>query len=87
MSAAMGRLAITLLAGALLAIGGGLATLAQTEPAANEAQPRVGNAEADAEQAADEDPQNNEGQPESPEVFLPTEEISEDFAVPFPVDI
>lgn len=23
----------------------------------------------------------------SPEVFLPTEEISEDFAVPFPVDI
>ena len=24
---------------------------------------------------------------ESPEIFVPTEEISEDFAVPFPVDI
>ena len=27
------------------------------------------------------------GMPTNPDIFVPTEEISEDFAVPFPVDI
>ena len=60
MSASMARLAIMLLSGALLAIGGGVARSAQTEPAANEAEARAGNAEAEAEQAANEDAQSNE---------------------------
>tara|TARA_Y100001934_G_scaffold278702_1_gene380591 strand:+ start:1197 stop:1403 length:207 start_codon:yes stop_codon:yes gene_type:complete len=29
----------------------------------------------------------SEAEGTSPEIFIPTEEISEDFAVPFPVDI
>ncbi len=32
-------------------------------------------------------PADEGGAVPSPEVFLPTEEISEDFAAPFPVDI
>ena len=39
------------------------------------------------EEAAEENAATNDDPPESHDVFLPTEEISEDFAVPFPVDI
>jgi hypothetical protein len=53
----------------------------------------AGAAEADEpEVAAQETPAPQPAKPaaadtSSPEVFVPTEEISEDFAVPFPVDI
>ena len=43
----------------------------------------------DAPSAAADAPQSDDAAADkpSPEVFVPTEEISEDFAVPFPVDI
>ncbi|MCY4344544.1 MAG: hypothetical protein OXE83_13345 [Gammaproteobacteria bacterium] len=74
-----GKLAHGLLVGALLAIGG-WASAAETEA------PDDG-AAAQADEAAEENAAADDGQPESHDVFLPTEEISEDFAVPFPVDI
>ncbi len=73
------KLARGLLIGALLASGGGLAAAAETEP--------QDGAQAEADGAAEEAAAADDGPPESHDVFLPTEEISEDFAVPFPVDI
>lgn len=43
--------------------------------------------ETQVEEAAEENAETNDDAAESHDVFLPTEEISEDFAVPFPVDI
>ena len=43
--------------------------------------------ETQVEEAAEENAETDDDPPESHDVFLPTEEISEDFAVPFPVDI
>ena len=83
----MGKLASALLAGALLAIGGGLAPAAENELATTEAEAIGGTPEAEEENAADENAATNDDPLESHDVFLPTEEISEDFAVPFPVDI
>ena len=64
----------------LLATGTGLSAAAETEAPSDEAG-------AQAESSAAEEPKANNDPPESHDVFLPTEEISEDFAVPFPVDI
>ena len=44
-------------------------------------------AEAAEDPAADAQPAAEAGHPHTSEVFIPTEEISEDFAVSFPVDI
>jgi len=74
-----GKLARGFLIGAWLAIGG-LAVAAETKV-------QDGNAEAEADTTAEENAATNDDPPESHDVFLPTEEISEDFAVPFPVDI
>ena len=84
---ARGKLAYALLAGALLAIGGGPAAAVETERAPIEAEALNGNAEAKAEKTAEENTQIDDEPSEPYDVFLPTEEISEDFAVPFPVDI
>ena len=43
--------------------------------------------ETQVENAAEESAENDDDAADSHDVFLPTEEISEDFAVPFPVDI
>ncbi len=43
--------------------------------------------ETQVEEAAEENAETDHDPTESNDVFLPTEEISEDFAVPFPVDI
>ena len=43
--------------------------------------------ETQVEEATEENAETDDGPPDSHDVFLPTEEISEDFAVPFPVDI
>ena len=78
---------LVLLASALLAISGSLATAAEFEPATNEAEAPGGSAEAKTDRSASENAVTDDNPPESHDVFLPTEEISEDFAVPFPVDI
>ena len=39
------------------------------------------------EESEEAEPERGEGAAPSTEVFLPTEEISEDYAAPFPVDI
>ena len=75
-----GKLVRGFLVAALLAVGGGFAGAAETKA-------QGGNAEAQAETPAGEDQGADDGPPDSHDVFLPTEEISEDFAVPFPVDI
>ena len=75
-----GKLACGFLIGAWLAIGGSLAVAAETEV-------QDGNAETEADKTVEENAVTNDDPPESHDVFLPTEEISEDFAVPFPVDI
>ena len=75
-----GKLARGLLIGAWLAIGGNCAAAAETEA-------QSGDAEAQDKVPAEENEGAKDGPPESHDVFLPTEEISEDFAVPFPVDI
>ncbi|MDE0270651.1 MAG: hypothetical protein OXP11_05535 [Gammaproteobacteria bacterium] len=54
---------------------------------AAETEAQNGNAEVQDEVPAEENEGVNDDPPESHDVFLPTEEISEDFAVPFPVDI
>lgn len=43
--------------------------------------------ETQVEETAEESAATDDGPADSHDVFLPTEEISEDFAVPFPVDI
>ena len=75
-----GKLAHGLLVGTLLAIGASFAVAAETEA-------QGGNAEAPAENTVEENGATDDAPTESHDVFLPTEEISEDFAVPFPVDI
>ena len=79
---------------ALLAAASGL-------PQAAQAAERPAEEEAEAEQEATQAPEPQTPEPQapdkatpdqeapaaSPELFLPTEEISEDFAVPFPSDI
>lgn len=75
-----GKLACGFLIGAWLAIGGSLAVAAETEV-------QDGNAETEADKTVEENAVTNDDPPEPHDVFLPTEEISEDFAVPFPVDI
>ncbi|MYF09798.1 MAG: hypothetical protein F4229_02145 [Gammaproteobacteria bacterium] len=75
-----GKLARGFLIGAWLAVGGSLAVAAETEV-------QDGNAETEADKTVEENAVTNDDPPESHDVFLPTEEISEDFAVPFPVDI
>ncbi|MXW49650.1 MAG: hypothetical protein F4X81_05160 [Gammaproteobacteria bacterium] len=75
-----GKLARGFLIGAWLAVGGSLAVAAETEA-------ENGNAEVQDEVPAEENEGANDDPTESHDVFLPTEEISEDFAVPFPVDI
>ena len=87
MSASTIKLGRALLAGVLLGIGGGMATAAEGEPATLEAAPLDDNAETNADKTVQANAATSDGPPESQEVFLPTEEISEDFAVPFPVDI
>ena len=77
---ATGKLARGFLIGAWLAIGAGFAVAAETEAQSNDAQ-------AQDELPVEEQEGINNDSPESHDVFLPTEEISEDFAVPFPVDI
>jgi hypothetical protein len=57
------------------------ALLAQKAEERAAAETPAGETDTEAEPTAD------EGAPESSEVFIPTEEISEDFAVSFPVDI
>lgn len=75
-----GKLAYGSLIGAWLAIGGDFAVAAETEA-------QNGNAEVQDEVPAEQNEGANDDPPESHDVFLPTEEISEDFDVPFPVDI
>ena len=89
MSAAVlaGKLPRALLAGALWAIGAGLAVAAETESAAGEAEAQGREAQAGTEGPIDDNAASSDELPQAHDVFLPTEEISEDFAVPFPVDI
>jgi hypothetical protein len=54
--------------------------------AAGEADPRAGAGDA-AEADRDDRPEPASADEPSPEVFVPSEEISEDFTVSFPVDI
>ena len=80
MSASTVKLVRRFLIGAWLAIGGSFAVAAETEA-------QGGNAEAQAESTVEENGATDDAPTESHDIFLPTEEISEDFAVPFPVDI
>ena len=67
----MSRLAGAVLCGLIAVAGASIAAEGETQ----------------VEEAAEENAATNDDPPESHDVFLPTEEISEDFAVPFPVDI
>ena len=80
MGLSKGKLRRGLLIGVLLAIGASFAAAAETEAQSD-------NAEAQAESTAEQNTGTDDVPTESHDVFLPTEEISEDFAVPFPVDI
>lgn len=77
---------------ALLAGAAAAGDAEPAEPAAPDDQPKAAARQAD--QAADREASEQEKAPagagedgESPAVFVPSEEISEDFAVSFPVDI
>ena len=59
----------------------GLAMLPLQAQEANEAEPEP------ADQPRAGETPTPTGAPSSPDIFVPSEEISEDFAVPFPVDI
>lgn len=60
----------------MLAMSAGVLRAEEAEPAESEPQPQTSQAEPSKTRPAT-----------SPDIFIPTEEISEDFAVPFPVDI
>jgi hypothetical protein len=78
--------------GATLAIWAASAQPAWTaeQPAADGAEVAAGTAEPGKDETAgqpqDKTSATKQGDP-SPEIFVPTEEVSEDFAVSFPVDI
>jgi anti-sigma factor RsiW len=67
----------------LAAAAGGAAEEERTAERA----PSAAQAEAAAGDQEDEDQQDADEADESPEVFVPSESISEDISVPFPVDI
>ena len=88
------RVAITLLWGPLFAPGGALAAESNEVPAeestprdATDDAPAQPDASQDREDGASEDTPDKPDADESEEVFVPSEDISEDIDVPFPVDI
>ena len=68
---ATSKLARTVLCGLIAVAGASIAAEGETQ----------------VEEATEENAATDDGPADSHDVFLPTEEISEDFAVPFPVDI
>ena len=90
------RTLTTLLLGTLVAFGASTLAESAPEPAESEdesAQTADSNSaeEQSAENSVADETQPDETEPpesvDSPEIFIPSEEISEDFAVSFPVDI
>lgn len=64
-----------------------LAAAQQAETRQTEPSTAAQDKESAPDAAAEPAPADNEGDAEGTEVFIPTEEISEDYAVSFPVDI
>ena len=90
------RTLATLLLGMLVSFGASTLAESAAEPAGSEDEPAQTADGNSAEEQSAENPVADETQPDeteqaatvdSPEIFIPTEEISEDFAVSFPVDI
>ena len=74
----------------VLALAANAAEEAPAAPTAADAEPEkpaASEPEPVAEEAVETETGPEKPEPEAAEVFVPTEDISEDFAVPFPVDI
>ena len=90
------RTLTTLLLGTLVTFGASTLAESAAEPAESDDQPAQSADSKSAEEQSAENSVAGETQPDeteqpasvdSPEIFIPSEEISEDFAVSFPVDI
>ena len=81
----MAKLARALLASVIAVVGAWPAVAAENQAGNEAGTPNVAVAETRA--STDDGAESDNVPADAPDVFLPTEEISEDFAVPFPVDI